>query len=361
MPYCQECGSYLEQDANTCSSCGNKLIDLLQTGATPFKGETGANLVESAGNVTPPLDALEKSQDTDGAPEDAVETIKEQGQLVRGPEFNEVFTENPSEFISQEGISIGSHWNQAQSHLGKGLIKPVTIENCMDGYHFKYDEPPRQITKPEPHQENIVEFRFSGEPEPSEDFEKVQGPDDEEKVNPEILDVTGVKLEQEEPQVEAEPIVGPESEGESNLEDNLEGHDPIKDEQEEITPVEEGGLPEDDLIPGIDDLGPEIHTVTEQEILWEGHRSWYGLTLKEEYRITDQSVVLVSDVGQILKEVEWRSVSKIELKQNWLSKFLNIGNLELTDINSEPLLILEGIDHPERLQKNLVEMISPKV
>jgi hypothetical protein len=360
MSYCQECGSYLERDADTCSSCGNKLIDHHQTGDAQCE-ENMEVKSESDGINTPPSDNPDKSQDTTVISEQAVDTVKEQEQSTRAAESSTIFNPGPSEFISQEGISAGSHWNQIDSHLGRGLIKPVAIENCMDGYHFKYDEPPRQITKPEPQQENVVEFRFSGESQSNEEAEEGEGSmtTEEEQVNQEILDIGGVELDREGPKVEAEPAE-PQVESEIKPERDWEDNDSIKEYQEIKAPVEEVVLPEEDPISEIDGSEPEIHVSAEPVILWEGRRTWYGLALKEEYRITDQSAMLLRD-GHLLREIQWRSVSEIGLKQNWLTKFLNIGNLEIIGVNSEPLLIMEGIDHPERLQKTLVEMISPKV
>lgn len=363
MPYCQECGSYLEQDTNICSSCGNKLIDVLQTNAASSKGETEVNPLETDGNVPPPMDTLAESETAVGVPKETVDAVKEQEQLSRGPESNTVVNGSPSEFIPQEGLSIGSHWNQVESHLGRGLIKPVAIENCMDGYHFKYDEPPRQITKPEQQQEKVVEFRFSGEPEPSEAAEGIQEIIEEEKVNREITDAVGGDLAQDEPLVESEPIIDqvPIVEPEPMNETVSEDYDSAEDNQEEIIPVAEVGLPEDDLNKEIDDMEPEIRAAAEPEVLWEGHRSWYGLALKEGYRITDQSIMILDSAGIKLKEIEWGSVTKISLKQNWFSRLLNLGNLEILGANFEPLLILEGVDHPEQLQKILEELVSPKV
>ena len=363
MPYCQECGSYLEQDINICSSCGNKLSDIYQNKVALSQEEPKVNRLESDGDVQPLMDNVEESETMAGVGEETNEILKQQEQIVEGQESKVFLNESPSEFIPQEGISVGPHWNQVQSHLGKGLIKPVTVENCMDGYHFKYDEPPRQITKPEPQQEKVVEFRFSGEAEPNEEVEEIQETIPAEKVNREISDAVDGDLDQDEPLditepiIESTPIVEPELKTENGLED----HDSAEGNPDEVMPVEEVGLPEGDLTTKIDTLEPEIRAAVEPEILWEGRRSWYGLTLKEGYRITDQSIIILDSAGLILKEVEWGSVTKITLKQNWFSKFLNLGNLEILTANFEPVLILEGVDQPEQLQKTLEEMVSPKV
>lgn len=353
MPYCQECGSYIEQDINICGSCGNKLVDVLPDKASLAKGETESESLKTDEDTPSSSNIAEKSQETAGVPEGAIESAKEH-QPLTSRESNSAFNGIQSEFKPQEGIGLGSHWNHVDSHLGKGLIKPVAIENCMDGYHFKYDEPPRQITRPEPQQEKVVEFRFSGEPEPSEEVKEIQEDVEAEKANQEVSEVAGGDLNQDELHGETEQVVKLEAERDS------ERTEPVEDNPEPSTPVEENGLPEDGLVPEIDVPEPEIRAAAEPEILWEGHRSWYGLALKERYRITDQSLMLLCD-GQILKEIEWRSVSEIVLKQNWLAKLLYIGNLEIMGAISEPLLILEGIDHPEELQKTLVEMVSSKV
>ena len=48
----------------------------------------------------------------------------------------------------KDGLA-GSHRTQFETHLGKGLIKPVAVESSIDGFHFKYDEALRQLVKPE--------------------------------------------------------------------------------------------------------------------------------------------------------------------------------------------------------------------
>ena len=353
MPYCQECGSYLEQDINTCSSCGNKLVDVLPDKASPAKEETESESLKTDEDTLSPSNFAEKSQEIAESPEGAIESSKEH-QPSSNPEPNSAFNGIQTEFKPQEGIGLGSHWNHIESHLGKGLIKPVAIENCLDGYHFKYDEAPRQIIRPEPQQEKVVEFRFSGEPEPTEEAKEIQEAVEVEKANQEISDAAEGDLNQDELQAETEQV------GKLGTDSDSELSDPVEDNPEQAAPVEENGLLEDDLVPEISAPEPEIRAAVEPEILWEGHRSWYGLALKERYRITDQSLMLLCD-GQILKEIEWRSVSEIVLKQNWLAKLLYIGNLEIMGAISEPLLILEGIDHPEELQKTLVEMVSSKV
>ncbi len=349
MSYCQECGSHIEQDINTCSNCGNRVSESGETIAALSEADQGDNSLKADSIALPPLDALGETEYPASISEANFKEPESVASEAKSYQ-NQVFKESGGGFIPQEGLSMGSHRTQNESHLGKGLIKPVAFENCMDGYHFRYDEPPRQITKPEPQKEKVVEFRFSGESEPGNEVKEVNEDLEVKKETPDKPDNLGVEFEEEQV-VEPESIVEPEPKPESGAEEN----------DGETTPIEELGLPENELLPEIDNPEPEIRSATEPEVIWEGHRTWNGLTLKEEYRITDQSIVLLGGDGQRLNEVEWQSVSGISLKQNWLLKLLNIGNLVILGLNSEPLLILEGIEHPERLQKMLVETICSKV
>lgn len=348
MPYCQECGSHFEQDINTCSSCGNKLSEVEESNLFQPRADTEVASLEADSIPIQPLEILDEAEYTSICPE---EKLNESEQLKKIAEtnVNSILGSNSVEFIHQEGVSIGSHRNQVESHLRKGLIKPVTIENCMDGFHFKYDEPQRQINKVEPQNEKVIEFRVSGETEP---IVKAKEDKEEEKVLQDISDSVKADIKKDDKAIEPEEIVESKSESESNSE---EYHD------DEVVPVEEGSLLEKELISDIVNPEPEIRSDIELDILWKGFRTWNGLKLKEEYQITDQSAILLNGIGQKLKEVEWRSVTKISLKQNWFSKLLGIGNLEIIGLDTEPLLILEGIDHPEDIQKMLVERVESKV
>lgn len=363
MPYCQECGSYIDPDTNNCGSCGNKLIDVELTSVSQSEANSESEQLEADGNVLQSSDTVSPTGPTAPVQE---EITKEPELLEKNPDESSntstvsALKESPSGFIPQEGISVSPHWNQIDSHLGRGLIKPVAIENCMDGYHFKYDEPPCQIIKPEQQKDKPIEFRFTGEFNPGDEAGKVVETNEVveknevEEVGQEHSDATGVEPEKDGPEVAPEQIAEPGSDLGTVTEDN----NLTADNQDKEIPVQDGealvedfGFQENDLTPGVD---------AEPENFWKGHRSWYGLTLKEEYRVTAQSLVVINDSGRVLKEIEWQSVSWIELKQNWLSKWLNIGNLELIGVNAQPLFILEGIDHPEQLQKMLVENIGLK-
>lgn len=373
MSYCQECGSYIEPNMNNCGSCGNKLIDVELTGVSPSEASLEGNQQEAPGNALQSSDTLSPTEPTVPAQEGSIQKPEVfDGKLDESSNTStlSVFKESPSKFSPQEGISVGSHWNQMDSHLGKGLIKPVAIENCMDGYHFRYDEPPCQITKPEPQKEKAVEFRFSAESNLSDEAGKVVGTNEaveinEEEVSQEHPNTNGVEPEKDEPEVVPEQIAEPGQEIETTAKE--EDNNPTEDTQDEGISVREGEAPvaevslQENNLPSEVDAEPETSHDTKPEIIWKGHRSWYGLALKEEYRVTAQSLVIMNDSGQVLKEIEWRFVSQIELKQNWLSKWLNIGNLDIIGTNSELLITLEGVEDPEQLQKMLVETVCFKV
>ncbi len=362
MPYCQECGSHYDQDIGVCSSCGNKATAIEEINVSSPPSDIQTNPPPEIGNIESVI--LNGLGDMEG---DNITSL--QNKNLKEPDLveitetinNPVFKESPSEVIHQEGLSLGSHRNQVESHLGKGLIKPVVIENCMDGFHFKYDEPPRQINKSEPQKEKVVEFRVSGETESSNKnqlIEEVKAEQEEVKTlteNLESLIIDSKKdenafLVMENDEANSEPESNPKEPG---------GDEPYcKDEPNfnEKDNLLEAGLNAEKV-----NLEPEIHTDIIPEILWEGQRTWNWLTLRETYQITNISVTLLNGYGVKVKEIEWQSVSGIILKQNWLSKLLNIGNLEVIGLNSEPLLTLEGIENPGQLRKMLVEILDFRV
>ncbi|NLW47553.1 MAG: hypothetical protein GXY86_09495 [Firmicutes bacterium] len=332
MPYCQECGSRFEDESGVCKSCG---VELTVNGA----GESGTSL---------PDEEPEK-------PELSAETMK--------PNNNPVFEKIMDDFMHQEGLSLGSRRNQVESHLGRGLIKPVTIENCMDGYHFKYDEPPRQINKPEPQNENVVEFRVSGEPEAgiaNQETEEVRKETGE--ADAKIIEEETVSLETDLGNGEQTVSeLGSEVELEENGSEVVSGSENLGANQSDLLQDEAENLTENNTDSEVVEEETELSVDTSPEVIWEGYRTWYGLTLNEFYRLTNCSAVALKEDGSKFTEVDWGLVSTIHIKQNWLAKLLNVGNLELIGLNSGPLLILEGINNPEKIRKRLVKILDYKV
>lgn len=352
MPYCQDCGSHFDNEAGACKSCGAEIT--VNDGTNPSTAEKGFGTepLEDAGDIITP----EKGPDDDveqpatsltdenlKIPDVTAETMK--------PNDNPVFEKIMDDFMRQESLSLGTHRNQIESHLGKGLIKPMVIENCMDGYHFRYDEPPRQINKANPQNEKVVEFRVSGEPElgiANKEVDEVQIETDESGAKVITAEIDLEKSNQAAPDLETEPEAGSKEVDSDVAETNF-----LQDEAE-ITPEQKT---DSEAFEG----DPELSEVILPEVVWEGRRTWYGLTLNKFYRLTDQSAIVLKEDGSKFTEVDWESVSEIRLRQNWLAKLLNIGNLEIIGLNFGPLLILEGIENPERIRERLVKMLDSEV
>ncbi|NLY76030.1 MAG: PH domain-containing protein [Firmicutes bacterium] len=344
MPYCQECGSLLEQGVTICGSCGNTYSESGDAASheeeAELTPENEADRIESDNSEKTSLEIIENeaeiSSEKPVAP-DSGETTGQSENIANS-------AAGPNGFIQQEGRTSGSHRTQFETHLGKGLIKPVAVESSIDGFHFKYDEALRQPVKPETSKpEKIVEFRVSGEAESLREKEAER--EAEATIEPEAP--VEAEAAKEAPTVEPvmEVVAEPEPEvSEDTGVDQTQADGEIELSKDapvmEPEPAEAGNSPE-----------------TEAELLWEGPRTWYGLCRKERYRITDRTVALFDGDGQKITEVEWRIVARICLKQNWWSKLLGIGDLAIIGRNSENLLVLEGIGQPERLRDLLTRLI----
>ncbi|MCL6591397.1 MAG: PH domain-containing protein [Firmicutes bacterium] len=128
MPYCPECGIHYLQPNSTCVSCGRDLREIVN------------------------------SQDL------ADETFEK--------------TTPPDLPLDESFIEFNGFQTQVETHLGKGLIKPHSVEVGVDGVHFKYDQPPHKLVKAEALKDKVVEFRVTAPIDPQEQFlEKTIAPD----------------------------------------------------------------------------------------------------------------------------------------------------------------------------------------
>lgn len=352
MPYCQDCGSHFENEAGVCKSCGAEITVNSGTNLSTVKKDIMTEPLEDSKDIITPEKGLEDDLELPATSliDEVSKTSDVTPEIVK-PNNNPVFEKIMDDFMRQESLSLGTHRNQIESHLGKGLIKPVAIENCMDGYHFKYDEPPRQINKAEPQNEKIVEFRVSGEPElgiVDKEIEEIKSETDESEAKVVTTEIDLKEDNQVAPELETVVEVGTEEVGFDVAEtDFLQDEAEVTHEQEIDFETVEGDS--------------ELVEVISPEVVWEGRRTWYGLPLNEFYQLTDQGVIVLKKDGSKFNEVAWSAVSEIRLNQNWLAKLLNIGNLVVIGLNSEPLLNLEGIDNPEGIRERLVKILGSKI
>lgn len=352
MPYCQDCGSHFENEAGACKSCGAEITVNGGTNPSTAKKDIRTEPLEDARDIITP----EKGSEDD-LEQPAISLMNEVSETsdvtaeITKPNNNPVFEKIMDDFMRQESLSLGTHRNQIESHLGKGLIKPMAVENCMDGYHFKYDEPPRQINKADPQNEKVVEFRVSGEPEldmVNKETDEVKNETDESEPKVVTSEIDLKEDNQAAPKPDTEEEVGLKEVGSDVVETNF-----LQDEAEVIHEQET----DSDTVEG----DPALSEVISPEVVWEGRRTWYGLPLNEFYRLTDLSAIVLKKDDSKYNEVVWEAVSEIRLNQNWLARLLNIGNLVIIGLNSEPLLILEGIENPERIRERLVKILGSKI
>jgi hypothetical protein len=375
MPYCPECGIHYLQPNSTCVSCGR-------------------DLSEASNSPDPQSETFGKSE----APV-------------------------PNETV----IDFGEFRPQVDSHLGKGLVKPQSVEVGMDGFHFKYDQPPQKFVKSEALKDKIVEFRVTApeEPpaqflakeaaapeEPSGQFElETAGPEEEsgqfygretpepeKSPEPSFVEETAGPLEVKEqvltgePASETAPVESPapeKPEASGNVvppETMAEPKNPVEPDRvakpetktpQEVEPVAETEVVEEETeteYPLADDEQPyaepmdeadlelpepELKGLEEPETLWEGKGSWYGFGAKTQYRLTNQSVVIVEPYSYRFTEFELALISNVKLSRNWLMKLLGIGDISMS-VNGlpEPGLTLKGIREPEKVKRLIEDLVN---
>ena len=281
-----------------------------------------------------------------------------------------------------------------ESQLGKGLIKPYTIEFGIDGFHFKYDKPLRNFAKQENNKEKVVEFRVTC-PEPdaalpekpefsagNEVITELETPRDnvpnrdiapntvlepgiseietfEERMSGEASE-TNLENQNTIPEADGvDPVKEPEQAGEIDVSETAETKLPDR----ELPPVNEMETsPEDTaletgMIPGFAVPEPEIHE--DKPVVWEDHERWLGIPLTHHYRISTRSLQIIDRLVRKFSEVDLELISEVKLRRSWLDKILNTGELtvfvkHLPDTG----LKLSGIRHPEKVRRLLEERIQ---
>ena len=137
--------------------------------------------------------ATEETNETNNDLTDAVSEIADEAVVQSTAESETVFSDQPTESgleldqqlevagvdseLAELGMDNAEFESQAsgfaesetfitprETQLGKGIIKPSSVELSQDGIHFKYDEPPQNnCVKAEPFRERVTELRVSGE------------------------------------------------------------------------------------------------------------------------------------------------------------------------------------------------------
>jgi hypothetical protein len=313
MAYCSECGAHFDENDTLCSSCGR---DLGQENNQQPGTDPGARKISTN------ADSLNFSADGAGLEPFGLET-----------ENNE------------------SAFSQADSQLGKGIIKPQKIELATDGVHFKYDAPVHSFVKAEPAKEKPREYRAT-------DL------DTELKTAEEVLTTKGSFEESE--------SMSPVNE---NLESTDETQIPVEhrvsqDEQiaDDISVEEIDLAPESPTLtePIIDTLTqsvltepvlpePELPLSDEGDIvIWESVQTWFGIPLGRIYRLTKRSLLILGKYDDKLLDLSLTLITEVSVRQSWFGKLLGIGNLLISapDFVSSKV-VLKGISRPAQVMQLL--------
>lgn len=351
MAYCPDCGVRSENGAPACSSCG---------------------LVFSAEST-----AIESND----------ESVNQYKTDTRQDSLGRPRVEIPS--MDQSSSNIGR-----DSQLGKGTIKPYSMELGVDGYHFKFEEPPRRMSKPDSSKDKSVEFRVTHEDinrlaqEKPDLFDKTE---DDNLVPVQIEAMEGdVKLMPEnlnlEESAETTPITDSENVIES-LESSFEPESissapPIESAAEEtMAPSERqtmDAVETNDKTPDvilneeipveveIDDSSAELHDGQSDEIpnqvIWKGNQTFLGIPLSERYQMTNRSIIVEIPKSGRHYEYSLSAVITATVKQTWLDKLSGTGHLKVKVMAGTDTveLVLKGLADPINVLRILADRIGPR-
>ncbi|HPT87893.1 MAG TPA: hypothetical protein PL004_08580 [Bacillota bacterium] len=298
----------------------------------------------------------------------------------------------------------GEAKSDEDNHLGKGLIKPTSVQVAIDGYHFSYEKPTPRLAKAESFmKETIVEKRMAdsefdflgmssamnqpvtGKQEPENIIEGTEGTSESHRLfeegpvegntraeNEMMLDTIEDEMVQEKEEDSVDPVCTeteePTLQGEEQL--GLEGEFPAESLPEEppisgddtldSEPVSEPNLSEDLFSDTEPVLGPEPVQTVETTFL-AGRQTWFGVPLPSLYRITNMGIVLI-DSSNRSRQIPWGVVAEVRMKQSMLAKILGIGNIEflLEEGGSSPVII-EGVMKPKEVLKKIEELMNREV
>jgi predicted RNA-binding Zn-ribbon protein involved in translation (DUF1610 family) len=284
-----------------------------------------------------------------------------------------------------DGFGSGAD-QDLESQLGKGLIKPHSIELEIDGYHFKYDKPVRNFAKPEKGKEKVVEFRLTC-PEPGSEVSReetsLEERPPEEIIHEEIsteeisTGVTFKEVSDNHQNIEMEEMFEHET---GHIEEPAEAQSVNTAMENEDQPadkdmwvageilaetVETAGTPgesplEPEVIPGFDLPEPKLESNEEDlVILWEDSQRWLGIPLANQYRISNRSLQVIDRLARKFSEVDLTLISEVKLRQSWLGKLLKTGDLSVSvKYLPETGLKLTGVRNPEKVHRLLEELKS---
>lgn len=331
MSFCPNCGVRNEKSVEICTNCGGNLLMTNQHPVSDFPRTPNQNFGMTENDLAE--QAMAPPDDFSATPQDATEYVR---------------------------------CSRIDSQLGKGTITPNAVERGIDGYHFKYDEPLRSITKAEPAKEKKVEFRVT-EPEMSPANEPpdkagidLPGPFGDvarETPDPEATEFSVKTGETPETQSNAAPDSAVVSEapaaefpdGGFPADEGGSGSIP-----EEIPPCEkETSLPVQEAEP------PPMQSGRAWRVIWEGKGCMLGISFGPHYQITDQSI-RIADARNGVAEYPLSKIAMLKVKQNWLGRLCGCGDLVATvrGTAGETSLSLKAIPHPAKVLRIIADLIG---
>ena len=352
--------------------------DLLESGEDVNPGvEVAAETVgdKVLETMVPNEAATEETNETNNDLTDAVSEIADEAVVQSTAESETVFSDPPGESgleldqqlevagvdseLSELGLENADFESQAsgfaesetfitprESQLGKGIIKPSSVELSQDGIHFKYDEPPQNnFVKAEPFRERVTELRVSGEALSEgfggQDLAEVSGADENEKIEaatepvaaaPEVTRLT----ETERPTLESDPFT-------------------LKVTEDNLTQLGEATIPSPPVEPVAIKIPPKV------EVLWEGYCTAKGINSGTHYCITSESV-RINGPNQRWQQIPLTAIKMVKLKQSWWGSLVDKGSLQVSLVDQEqPVLLFSGIKQPQIVKKLLEDLILSKV
>ena len=287
----------------------------------------------------------------------------------------------PLSIVSENTVApqLFSTKMRVESQLGKGIIKPHSVEIGVDGFHFKYDEPKPEVIKPEQFVSRTKEFHTNvAQTSVDKESDFLEWQETVKFVSTEDKELSLVDLAQVEEALEQEMSF----ESATEMEDNLAGiviEDLLK---EDIEAVEEPQLelvevveaewnePEDaleNILEDIFDKSQEEFTESmlgsnlEAELLWSGNEMKWGIPFGKRYQITSEAVLIKDTLAMQPLKFSLASITNVELFQSWFDKLFGVGNikLKLSD-HSCTNFTLEKVIQPQLVYELIGSLIKQK-
>ena len=260
--------------------------------------------------------------------------------------------EATNEYLNHEiALNDSNPSSKEECHLGKGLIKPHSVDLEIDGFHFKYDKPARSIAKSEAFKDKVVEFRVTSPELPAEPkSDLVVKLDNEESIVSTVSPIENLEktIEEEIPESESKDEINPIQECINNNQELWVADEVLNDSINEACLENEP----------VSISEPELEIVTDGKVLWEDFSRWLGIPIAKRYRIFKNTLQISDSIEHRFSEVDLQLISEVKLRKSWWDKLMGIGDLVISvkNIVGTPL-VLSGIRRPETVQRLFEDLI----